>query len=101
MHAMRAPDRLRRRLGQPDKADLPGLYEIRHRTDRLFDRHGTIDPMLIVQVNDVGVEPLERRIARCAHVLGTAVLALPLSVGTAHVAEFGGEHKTVSLPLDR
>jgi len=57
--------------------------------------------MLVVQVDVIHAEPLERRVARLAHVVGSAVHALPAAVGAAHVAELGGEHHAIAFALDR
>ena len=56
--------------------------------------------MLVVQVDVVGAEPLERRVARALHVVGPAVDAEPLPVLVALVAELGGEHHLVAAALD-
>ena len=64
MHLVRAANGLGRRLGQAEMAHLALAHEVRHRADRLFDRHLRIDAMLIIQIDDIDPEPLQRRVAR-------------------------------------
>ena len=77
-------------------AHLARPYQVAHGADGLLDRHGAVHPMLVVQVDVVGAEPLERRVARSLHVVGPAVHAEPLPLFVALVAELGGEHDLVA-----
>src|SRR5439155_9596603 len=66
-------DRRRGRLRQPQIADLPFADEPRHRADRVLDGNGPVHTMLIVEVDRIHAETLERRVARSTDVLGTSV----------------------------
>ena len=63
VHGVGPADRVRRRLGQAEVADLAGLDELGHGADGLLDRHGRVDPVLVVEVEVVDAEPLERGVA--------------------------------------
>jgi hypothetical protein len=96
---MRTADGRRRGLAEPDVANLPLLDQPLHGTDRVLDRHGRIDAVLIVQIDDVHPEPLEARITRLDDVLGPAVDGrAPL--GRPHLAELGGEHHLLAPPAN-
>ena len=57
------PDALRPGLAQPQKPDLALLDEPRHCADRLLDRHRRIDPVLVIEIDDIDAEPLQARLA--------------------------------------
>ena len=63
MNGVRAADRLRRRLGKAEVANLPRLDELGHRADRLFDRRVRVDAMLVVEIDRVDAETLQRGVA--------------------------------------
>ena len=105
MDGMGAPDRLGRRLAEPEMADLALLDELRHRSDRLLDGHVRVDAVLVVQVDVIGAEPLQRALDRAADMLGRAVER----PDGGHVAglrrvhpprELRREHVLVAMPLD-
>src|SRR5688572_7393709 len=97
MDAVRAAHRGRGRLGQTEIAHLPLLHEPRHGPDRLLDRDGRIDAVLVVEVDHVHAESLQARVARLRHVLRTAIDARG-PIGLSEIAELGGEHDLVALP---
>src|SRR5690349_13344099 len=101
MHRMRAADRRRRRLAEAEVAHLPLLHELRHRPDGLLDRHVVVDAMLIIEVDVVDAEPLERGVAGATHVLRGAVDAEAVALLVADVAELRGENDLVASALDR
>jgi len=70
---VRAADCLGRGLRQAQVADLAVAYQLAHRSDRLLDRDLRIDAVLVVEVDVVDAEPLERGVAGIADVLGTAI----------------------------
>jgi hypothetical protein len=72
MDGMRAPQRLRRRLRDPEMANLARHDELRHRADRLLDRHPAVDAVLVVEVDVVETQPPQRGVAGLPHVLGVA-----------------------------
>ena len=96
-----APDRGRRRLGQSEPADFPRDDQFGHRADGLLDRHARIDAVLIVQVDDVQAEPLQRCVAGAPHVLGRSVDAEERAVRATDVAELRGEHDLIAPSADR
>ena len=73
----------------PQIAHLSRAHEIGHRTDRFLDRHVQIHAMLIVEVDDVDAQPLQRRVTTLAHVLRRAVDTDVRPCRIAHVPEFG------------
>src|SRR3954452_21746028 len=85
------------------------LHELRHGAHGIFDGCFSIDAVLIVEVDHLDAEPLQRRIARAANVLGPAVDAEKLTVFGPHVAKFGGQenprpagaYRTAAEPLVR
>ena len=96
MHRLRAPDGRGRSFREAEVAHLARLDELLHRADRLLDRRVGIDTMLVVKVDRVNAEPLERRVAGRVDVLGLAVSAEPRAVGCADVAELRREHDLVA-----
>ena len=97
---MGAADGLRRGLGQAEVAHLPLLDQPGHRADRLLDRHGGIDAVLVVEVDHLDAEALEGGLAGLLHVVGPAVHAVrPARV--LRLAELGGEEDLVADALQR
>jgi hypothetical protein len=80
--------------------DLPCLDQRRHRTDRFLDRRVRVDAVLVIEVDVLDVQALQRRIDRGAHVLGAAV-DRARSVVEPAVAELRGEHVLVAPAGDR
>ena len=98
VHRMGAPDRVGRRLGDAEVADLAGRDELAHRPERLLDRDGRVGPMEVVEVDPVGAEATERRVARGPHVVGA-----PIGGSDAVAdddAELGREHHLVAVAGD-
>ena len=92
-----AADRLRRGLAEPDVADLALLDQLGERADGLLDRRVRVDAVLVVEVDVVGAQPLQRALDRAAHVLGRAVERRGASgssgVGVGADAELGGDDR--------
>src|SRR3954447_12360399 len=101
MNLVRAPDGLRAGLGQAQIADLAGVHELLHRPDGLLYLRVRVDAVLVVEVDVVDVQALERCVAGLTHVLGVAADAQALAVLAADVAELGGEHDLVAAVGDR
>src|SRR3954471_10316527 len=70
MYRMRAPDCLRRRFGHAEVTDLAGADQIGHRADRLLDRSRAVDAVLVIQIDVIDAEALQRRVAGLADVIG-------------------------------
>src|SRR5206468_6605260 len=84
------PDRRRRRLGDAEKAHLPRADQFAQRAPGLLDRHIRVDPVLVIEVDVVDAQALQRVVARTAHVAGPAVDAAG-PVRPELLAELGGE----------
>ena len=59
LNRMSLADRARTRLGETEVQDFTFLDEVLDCTGDILDRHVRIDPMLIVEINMIGPEPLE------------------------------------------
>ena len=60
---MGPPDRRRAGLAYAEIAHLALAHEITHCPDRVLDRHGRIDTMDVIKVDDIGFEPLQTALA--------------------------------------
>jgi hypothetical protein len=84
---------------------LPSLHQLRHGADRVLDRHGWVDAVLVEQVDDIGAEPLQRGLGHGLDMLGPAVDADHRRrtgfCGVELEAEFGGDDDTVAHGLQR
>ena len=60
LNRVRAANGLRARLREAEVQNLPGLDQILDRAGHVFDRHGEIDAVLVVEIDAVGPEALER-----------------------------------------
>ena len=80
-------------LGEAEVAHLARAHELRHRADRLLDRHVGIDAVLVVEVDRARRRAASRLASQdCAHVLGPAVDAADAGVRRiAHDAELRRE----------
>ena len=97
---MGATDRLGPGLRQPDVLDLACVHELGERAHRLFDRRVGVDPVLVVEVDVVHVQPAERGVDRLPHVIGRAVDRSP-AVVEPPVAELRCEDHLVAPAGDR
>lgn len=92
-------------LGKPDCAHLALLHQFRHRADGFLDRHGGIDAVLVIEVDDVRPESLEGGLGDGFRIFRPAVDAFDrLGGGLARVdaeTELGGDHHPVSPALQR
>ncbi len=73
---MSAPDGFRTCFRKAEVLHLAGLDQLLHRSSHVLDRHIRIDAMLIEQVDDIGLEPLERNLCDFLDVGGPAVQAV-------------------------
>jgi hypothetical protein len=87
-------------------AHLALLDELRHRADRLLDRDFRVHAMLVVEIDVVGAQALERAVDRAPNVIRGAIEV----ANGGHVAgdrvvhspgELGGDHILVAVPFDR
>jgi len=101
VHGVGATDRVGGGFGEAQVADLARLDELLHRADGLLDRDRGVHAVLVVEVDVVDTEALERGVAGGADVRRAAVDADPAAVGVALVAELGGELDLVAAAGDR
>jgi hypothetical protein len=59
VHGVGASDRLGSGLGQADVPDLALGYQLGQRADSVLDRSVRVDPVLVVEVDAVGPQPLQ------------------------------------------
>ena len=86
-------------LGEPERAHLALGRELGHRADALLDRDVLVDPVQVVQVDDVDAESPQRCLAGLADVLGPAVAAdLARCVVLDDQAGLGGDLDLVAAP---
>ena len=101
MHRGSPADGGRGGLRQAQEPDLAGPDQFAHRSHGVLDGHLGINPVLVVQVNDIHAEALQAGVAAGADVFGPAVHAQELALGIADVAELRGEDHLVATALDR
>ena len=97
---MSPPDAFRSGLAQAEIPDLTLFDQPRHGADRVLNRHGRIDPVLVIEVDDINAEALEARLAGLRDIFGAAVDAVG-AARLAGLAEFGHDHDAVSPGLQR
>ena len=73
MGSVGPPDRRRAGLAYAEMAHLALAHEITHCPNRVLDRHGRIDTMDVIEVDDIGFEPLQAALAARPDVFGPAV----------------------------
>src|SRR3546814_3664330 len=61
---------LGRRFRQAQPAHLAGLHLLGHCAHRLLDRHFWIDPMEIIELDRIDLQPLQARVYRRADIFG-------------------------------
>ena len=100
MHGVRAADGPRRRLGEPDVPHLAGAHQLGHGADGLFDRRARVDAVLVVEIDGIDAQALQRGVAGGANVFRTSIDADPAPVGIALVAELGRQDDLVAAAAD-
>jgi len=69
------------------------LNELFHGSGNVFDGHVRVNSVLIVKIDDVSLEPLERALDRLLDVLGPAVQGVPLAPSSG----FGAQPNLVAI----
>ncbi len=91
MDGLGSAERGRRHLAQPERPDLPLLTKPRHGPHRLLDRDLGVHAVLVVEVDRVGAEPLQARLAGGPYVRRAAVHEVPTAVRASDLPELGGD----------
>lgn len=81
-------------------ADLALSDQLGQCPDGVLDRSARVDPVLVVQVDVVGAETLERALDGGADVRRAAVDDAGAATGVLHKAELGRQHDPVAAPLE-
>ena len=94
---MSAADGFGAGFGEAEVFDLAFGDEVLHCACHVFDGHVGVNAMLVEQVDDVGVEALQRGFGDLLDVFGLAVeAAAALPVGLDIKTELGGDHDPVA-----
>jgi len=97
MHFVRAPNGAGGSLGQSEVANFARFHQLRHRTDRFFDRHSWIDAVLVIQVDSFHAQAFQTVIAARAEIFGFAVHAAHRRIRfAAHNSEFRRQENLVA-----
>ncbi len=95
---MRSADCSRTRLGETEVQDFPLGDQMFYGTSHLFDWHFRIDTVLVVKINAVGSQPLQRFLGYLLDVLWPAIE----SYGTIDLeTKFGCDYDLVAERLKR
>src|SRR5678815_986217 len=94
-------DRFRRRLAEAEMANLPLILQPRHRPNGFLNRHLRVDAVLVVEIDDIDVQPPQARLARRADIVGVATNAEELAGFAPDVPELGGNENAVSMAGNR
>ena len=98
---MGAADRLHAGFRQAEVPDLALLDQVLHRAGDILDRHVGVDAVLIEEVDDVGPQPLQRRLGDLADVLRPTVHAALAARRVELETELGGDDDLVAYRRER
>src|SRR5712691_5337569 len=98
---MSATNRLHACFRKSEVPDLTFLNQILDRPSNIFDSHVRVNPMLIEEIDVVGLQSLERGFGHLLDVLGPAIRAPLLSVRTKFETEFGSYHHLTAKGSER
>src|SRR5215469_9709259 len=98
MGRMGPADALRACFAQAEKSHFALLDEPGHSADRILDWDRGIDPMLVIEVDDLDAEPLQARLAGLRDIFRAAVDTVG-AAGATGLAEFRGDHDAASPTL--
>ena len=93
---MCAADCLHACLGEAKVPNLALLDQILNRSGHVLDWHLWVDSVLVKQVDDLDVEPLERGFCDLPDMLGAAAQARLPTIGVDQKSELGGNHHPVT-----
>src|SRR5581483_3552899 len=100
MYAVGAANGCRGGFRQTQVANLALPDEIGHGADGLLNRRFGIDAVLVIEIDEIDVQALERGIAACPDVFGAAVDTQEFSIRRALVAELGRQHNLITTSLN-
>jgi len=89
-----------RQLRRCRDANFALADEFAHRAHGVFDRHGRIDTMDVVEVNDIGLEPLETALAAPFDIFRPPIRGWR-AVRCTQIAKLAGDHVIVAMVLYR
>src|SRR5271168_630349 len=92
MHGGGAAQRVRRDLRESYGPYLALALEIGQGAHRLLDRPPGIDPVDVVKIDGLDIQPAQRSLAGTADVVRAVVYGGRDRIRAAHEAEFGGHH---------
>ena len=101
MHSVGAADGTRASLAESEVADLALFHQAGHGADRVFNGDVRVDAMDIVEIDHIDPHALEAGLAGDRDIVGPAIDAAALTVGTADIAEFRGNEIFVAPAFDR
>ena len=91
-----------RGFGQAQKTHFAGAHQLGHGAHGVFDGHGFVDAVLVVQINLLDAQTLSAGVATGLHVFGPAIDAARRRVGrVARDAELGRDEHVLSAPCNR
>jgi hypothetical protein len=98
LDCMCATDSLHACFRKAEVLDLTLLNQVLHRSCYILDRHVWVNPVLIVQIDHVGLEALERSLDRFLDVLRPAIQGIPLAsiLRIRSPAELGGNDHPIA-----
>jgi hypothetical protein len=94
-------DLLGREVGATDVPDLALVDQLLERRDRLLQRRDAVRFVVLVQVDPVGAEPVERCLDRVPDVGAGSARTVQVGVPAHLHAELGGQHHVGAAALER
>src|SRR5580704_17212802 len=93
---MGSPDRRRAGLAYAAMAHLALSHQIAHRPNRILDRHGRINAVDVVEVDDISFEPSQAALAASLDVFRSAVRGRR-AVSRAQITELAGDYVFIAM----
>src|SRR5690349_9578313 len=101
MHGMRASDRIGRGFREPEVQHLALGDELGHGSRGVFDGGATVYAVLVVEVDVVGAQAIQRTLDCGTNVCGAAVYNSRSAVGVRDETELRGDLHLVAATSDR
>jgi transcriptional regulator with XRE-family HTH domain len=100
VHGVGSTDVVDPRLRQADVTNLALGDELRYRTHGVFDRSPWVDPVLVIQIDVVGIETPQRSFEGGANVVRAAVDVPRSAAGVRDQPKLCGQHDLVTPSLE-